>query len=71
MKQVGGSKLLKIVIKNIYKKYAKNKKVILIKGGHTQSNLKKQADLVISAQDIKGDIAVKKSDLPKMQKSRR
>ncbi len=49
----------------------KDKKIILIKGGPTQSSLKKQADLVISAQDIKGEIAIKKSDLSKMQKSRR
>ncbi len=50
---------------------SKNKKIILIKGGPTQSNLKRQADLVISAQDIKGEIAIRKSDLSKMQKSRR
>jgi uncharacterized LabA/DUF88 family protein len=43
----------------------KNKKIILIKGGHALGELKRQADLVISAQDIKGELVIKK------QKSRR
>jgi uncharacterized LabA/DUF88 family protein len=41
------------------------KKVILVKGGHAAGELKKQADLVINAQDIKGELTFK------MQKSRR
>lgn len=41
------------------------KKIILIKGGHALNELKKQANLVISAQEIKGELTIKK------QKSRR
>lgn len=48
-----------------------DRKIILIKGGPTQSALKRQADLVISAQDIKSEIAIKKSELSKKQKPRR
>lgn len=40
-------------------------------GGSTQRSLKKQANLVIGAQEVKSEIAVKKSDLPQKQKSRR
>lgn len=39
---------------------SRNKNVILIKGGHTLGELKRQADLVISAQDIKGELVIKK-----------
>lgn len=39
---------------------SKNKKTILIKGGPALAELKKQADLVISAQEIKKELVVKK-----------
>lgn len=48
----------------------KNKKVILIKGGPTVRELKSEADLILSSQSIKKELAIKKSDLLKKQKSR-
>lgn len=36
------------------------KKIILIKGGHALGELKKQANLVIKAQDIKSELVIKK-----------
>jgi hypothetical protein len=42
----------------------------LVKGGPTIKELKAQSDLVISAQEIKKDITIRKSEIKK-QKSRR
>jgi uncharacterized LabA/DUF88 family protein len=47
-----------------------HKKIILVKGGPTIKELKAQSDLVISAQEIKKDITIRKSEIKK-QKSRR
>ncbi len=42
----------------------KGKKVILIKGGHITRELRKSADKIINAQDIKKDIAFVKKQKP-------
>lgn len=41
----------------------KKKKIIIIKGGFIQYDLAREADLIINAQDIKSEIAVKKAKI--------